>query len=58
VQIAVPADEAARCLAAGGCDLYSGAEMADIKYRAYLLGQKEAFGSDAFDSQGCKRGDI
>jgi hypothetical protein len=58
VQITIPAEEAARCATSGGCDLYSRAEVANIQYQAYLLGQKEALGSDAFDSQGCKRGSI
>jgi hypothetical protein len=58
VQITITEDEAKACLAAGGCGLLSRAEVAAIQFQAYMLGQKEAFGSDAFDSQGCKRSSI
>jgi hypothetical protein len=58
VQITITEAEAKACLAAGGCGLLSRAEVAAIQFQAYMLGQKEALGSDAFDSQGCKRGEI
>lgn len=58
MQITVTAEEAAKCVAAGGCGLMSHAEIANIQYQAYMLGQKEAFGSDAFDSHGCRKGDV
>jgi hypothetical protein len=55
VQITITEEEAKACLAAGGCGLLSRAEVANIQFQAYVLGQKEALGSDAFDSHGCRR---
>jgi hypothetical protein len=58
VQITVSEKRAVACLKAGGCRLLSDAELADLQYQAYILGQREALGSDAFDSHGCQRGKV
>jgi hypothetical protein len=55
VQITVSEKRAAACQSAGGCRLVSDAELADLQFQAYMLGQREALGPDAFDSHGCKR---
>ena len=56
IQITVSEKRAMQCLAANGCRLLTDAELADIQFQAYMLGQREALGPDAFDSHGCKRG--
>jgi hypothetical protein len=57
VQITISAEEAQRCIDAGGCGLMTKARVAEIQFQTYVLGQREALGPEPFDSHGCKRGD-
>jgi len=56
VQITVPQEKAAECLAAGGCGLLTRAKVQAMLQQAHDEGAAEAL--EDLDSHGCKRGSV